>query len=423
MNSCRFLFFLYHFPPLPGIAPKRNDLISSEISNKVSYAHVFTSAKQDGKLSDFNGVVETVNTIDYRSLFRAKSAHGAFPEKSKKSLLKQGVIKLMNTFPFNLIIGEGGIYYYFSLLRHGKRIITENNITHIYSSYRPFADHYAAYRLKRKFPHIIWIADFRDLIVDPHYRHIFFSERQQKKFQKIFSTADLLTTVSDGLCHKLKAYNNNAITLRNGIKNIPAELKEVHCKYFRLVYTGSMFLDKRNAEPVFMALHQLDQDGLINLLEVRIYYAGKDGAIWEELAEKYSMESILVNKGVVPPEEAAQIQQDACINLLLTVSSDELQGVFTGKMTDYFKAGSPVLGIIVNQNDPEISELLAELEIGKSFSDRKHDLTHIKEFIFREYLYWKRNGTNRKPVNLEVLRKKYDVKETMKILWEQLKCT
>jgi hypothetical protein len=98
-----------------------------------------------------------------------------------------------------------------------------------------------------------------------------------------------------------------------------------------------------------------------------IIYAGKDGNFWKQVAEKYRLESLLDDKGIVSAVEAQQIQHDACINVLLTVSSDQLQGVLTGKMIEYFQSGSPVLGIIVGQNDPELQSILSELEIGASF--------------------------------------------------------
>ena len=332
----------------------------------------------------------------------------------------QSMIRLVNTFPINILLGEGGLFYYLTLVRKGQRAINENKITHLYSSFRPFVDHYAAYTLKKRNPDIYWIADFRDLIIDPHYGHILFPGTQHQYFKKIFKRADLLTTVSDGLAKKLKEYNNNVITIRNGIRKIPDEIAPVHCKYFRIAYTGSMFLNKRNASPVFTSLVDLINQKLIDQDDVRIVYAGKDGHYWTGIAEQYGLDSILINKDIVEDEEVKKIQKSACINLLLTVSSDQLQGVLTGKMVEYFEAGSPVLGVVVHQNDPELSRILEELEIGNSFSDQPKDEQEITKFIFNEYLEWKRAGMNRKPVNVELLKKKYSIEVTMKPLYDKV---
>ena len=189
---------------------------------------------------------------------------------------------------------------------------------------------------------------------------------------------------------------------------------------FTIAYTGSMFLDKRNVDPIFQALQELLQDTVIDGGDIGIIYAGKDGNFWKQVAEKYRLESLLDDKGIVSAVEAQQIQHDACINVLLTVSSDQLQGVLTGKMIEYFQSGSPVLGIVVGQNDPELQSILMELEIGDSFSDQPSDLELIKSFIQREYLHWKNTGMNRKPVNTDILKRKYAMDAVMTPLWNVL---
>ncbi|HUR32039.1 MAG TPA: hypothetical protein VMZ69_11455 [Saprospiraceae bacterium] len=421
MNSSRFLFYLYYYPPLPGTAPKRNHQISSEISKRVSFSQIFTSAIiKNEVVQQPDDAVITIKALDYRKILRKRSKNGALPEEQKEGKKMQWLIKLINTFPVNILAGEGGIFYFMSLLRRGQRSIRDNKITHLYSSYRPFTDHYAAFILKRRNPHLFWIADFRDLIIDPHYGHLFYPENHHFFFKRIFGKANLLTTVSDGLAMHLKKYNPEVITLRNGIEHIPEQIQPVHCKYFKISYTGSMFLDKRNPEPVFIALQELFAQNLIKRDDVRIIYAGKDSFYWNNMASKYEMDSIFDDKGIILHDEALAIQKNACVNLLLTVSSDKLQGVLTGKMIEYFEAGSPILGVVVNQNDPELDSMLIELEIGKSFADREIDYDNIRAFLYDEYLYWKRMGTNRKPVRLDVLRDKYSVEATMRPLYNKV---
>ena len=412
----KFLFFLYYYPPAYGTAPKRNHLISTAISRWAAFSKIFTASPGYTTGEE----VETISAFDYRTFLRKKTTDGALPEKKKKRKGFQSLVKLINVFPANIMIGEGGLLYFLSLVRKGTRTIRSQGITHIYSSFRPFTDHYAAYILKKRYPHLVWIADFRDLIIDPHYQHIYLPKLHQRLFKRIFRRADALTTVSDGLAEHLRTYNPNVITLRNGIRSIPETITPVYCKYFRIAYTGSMFLDKRNARPLFTALHELITEGQIKGEEVRIVYAGKDSPDWISLASSFGFDSIVDTKGIVSSEEAASIQHAAGINILLTVSSHKLKGVLTGKMIEYFEAGSPVLGIVVNQNDPELSHLLEELEIGKSFSDQPSSLPGIKEFILHEYTQWRITGMNRKPVNLEMLRDKYSIENTMRPLFEFL---
>jgi hypothetical protein len=105
---------------------------------------------------------------------------------------------------------------------------------------------------------------------------------------------------------------------------------------------------------------------------------------------------------------------------LLSISSDELTGILTGKMIEYFEAGSPILAIVANQVDPELENCLQEIHIGKSFSDDQADLAGIREFIYNEYLQWEKTGHNRKPVDPELLKSLYAVDVTMRPLMDKL---
>lgn len=417
----KFLFFLYYYPPVPGTAAKRNDRISKAISDSVESTHIFTAsqiAEDQGIQGDSK--VTTIPAFDYRSILRRNTKDGALPENMKQYAAAQWIIRLINSFPFNIVAGEGGLIYFFNLLSQGSKAIRNEQITHLYSSYRPFADHYAAYLLKKRHPRVYWIADFRDLIIDPHYNHILFAGNHHTFLKKIFKKANLLTTVSDGLATHLRAYNQNVITIRNGIEGDFVQPQPINTSTFNIVYTGSMFLDKRNVEPLFQSIQELLQDAVIDGPDITIIYAGKDGRNWKQVAEKYRLASLLDDRGIVSSDDAKQLQQDACINVLLTVSSDQLQGVLTGKMIEYFQSGSPVLGIVVGQNDPELQSILTELEIGTSFSDQPSDLDLMKSFILREYQHWKSTGMNRKPVNTEMLKTKYSMDAVMAPLWRIL---
>ena len=421
MKNFRFLFFLYYFPPTPGTAAKRNFRIAAYISRLASSTHIFTSSSGLQNLPPGKDVtIETLPTFDYRYFLRQRTKDGALPEEKKKSRLAQYLIRLINSYPINIIAGEGGLLYYIKAIRKGSKLIQREKITHLYSSYRPFADHYAAYHLKRKYPEVIWIADFRDLMIDPHYNHILLPGSHHAFYKKIFSKADILTTVSDGLAIHLRSYNPNVITLRNGI---PGELvipKPVHTSLFSIVYTGSMFLDKRNAEPLFHAIAALLEEEKIEREAIQIIYAGKDSTYWKAAAKKNQLESLLLDKGIISADDARIIQMNSCINILLTVSSDALQGVMTGKLIEYIEAGSPVLAIIVQQNDHELQGILRELELGDTFSDQLSDMEGIKDFILASYLKWKASGMNSKPVNSKVVMQKYTQESTMKPLLEAL---
>ena len=419
--SRRFLFFLYFLPPAPGTAPKRNKRILKALAADSAYAIVFT-AQYPGKHPETipGAEIKTIKALDYRTWLRRKTADGYLAETSKKQGWKQFGIRMINSFPFSILLGEGGLFYFFSLLRKGQQTVDEHKITHLYSSFRPFADHYAAYWIKKRNPAVCWIADFRDVIVDPHYGHILWPKAHQRFFKNIFQKADIITTVSEGLAKNLRQYGDKVITVRNGIEHSLDEVTPVTTSKFTLVYTGSMMLDTRNPRPVFMALKGLMDLGKIDTGLVQLIYAGKDGNQWETLAAEYHMTQQLINNGIMEGDQARRLQHEACINLLLTTSSPELSGVLTGKLIEYIEAGSPILALVKGIVDPELKSIIYNANLGKCFLDTDDPSGDMAAFILDEYIKWKNTGLNRKPANLDWIKRTLDISAVMAPLMNRL---
>ncbi|MBK8350048.1 MAG: hypothetical protein IPL08_21440 [Saprospiraceae bacterium] len=87
----------------------------------------------------------------------------------------------------------------------------------------PYADHVVAWLLKKKHPHVKWVADFRDLHIEPIYKNILWPGLQRWFEKKILRHADVVTSVSEGLSSKLKDYHPNVLTLTKGVNIRPAQ--------------------------------------------------------------------------------------------------------------------------------------------------------------------------------------------------------
>ena len=207
----------------------------------------------------------------------------------------------------------------------------------------------------------------------------------------------------------LKQYNDNVYVLRNGISNTADKPVPVAQSHFTMVYTGSMFLDKRNPRPMLKALRELLDTGEMHKEDVKIIYAGKDGVIWDKMTREYNLGTLLDNRGLVTQAEAKQLQQQACINLLLSIASNELQGVLTGKLIELVESGSPVLAISVGQRDEELGQILSSLEIGHAFDDSESDHSGITAFIHSAYSNWKHAKMNAKPVNWTMVKQQWQM--------------
>jgi glycosyltransferase involved in cell wall biosynthesis len=369
MNS-KILFILYYYPPIHSVAVKRNYIISNLLAAKFSQSLVLSSSnslvlKQDVSLSDVKADY-IIPCFDYRNMAQlfSKNKVNHFSEGVKSNRFSQFFIRCINTIPFNILIGEGGILYVFKGYRLSQKLIFDHQITHIYTSFRPFSDHFIGFLLKLKFKSKIhWTADFRDLHVDPIYKNVIFPKLQNYLNKKIFSKADLITTVSQGLASHLNDHNGNVVVVRNGIHPLQSK-SSVKNKLFTMTYTGSLFTDERDPSPIFSVVEKLLSSKQMDYLKVKITYAGKDHVLWNTFIEKYNLKSISENLGMVNSDIARKLQFESNVNLLLTSAAADMTGVMTGKFYEYLESQSPILVSINGTNDPEFEEIMEELNLG-----------------------------------------------------------
>ena len=270
--------------------------------------------------------------------------------------------------------------------------------------------------LKRRFPHLCWIADFRDLPVEPHYQQQYLPNLHKNIYSYFFKKAKVALTVSSGLANELNLYNDNIEVVMNGIEDEYLFPKSVKVSSFNIVYTGSLFLEERNPNPLFIALNNLIKKGLVDSNLIKIVYAGKDGQSWNQLTSQWQLNEITINKDLISSEESRILQQEACINLLLTMASEKLQGILTGKYIEYLKAGSPILAIVKNQNDKFLENELQELKAGISVSDQDESLFNIENFILEKFQNWTSSNKNEKSSLQNVIKIKYPADQILKSL-------
>lgn len=385
------LLIHYYFPPIHSIGVLRNFYIAQELHKRFDKVKVLTTSNQNVlPSSPMKGLkkmdVEIVKTKDYRSN-RSQSMH--FDEKKKKSAFFQFARRMIDSYPLNIWMGEGGSTYIKEGIKKGSEFLKENPKSFIFTSFRPYADIFIGAQLKKKFPEAKWVVDFRDLHVDPMYKNVNFPNFQIRKNRRLLSSAEFITTISNGLAHKLKKYNKEVITIYNGIHN-RAE-KEEKSEKFNICYTGSLFGEKRDPSPLLQYLQ--NQKDTINHNTIELHYAGKDGALFQDYVDKYGLSKIFTNHGMITHDEAKKLQEKSHVNLLLTSVTKGYEGVLTGKLFEYLGGTSPILAIVKGGRDTELESILKQTEAGiviKSENDWKS-----------KFLSWYQAWKNNNPILIE----------------------
>jgi len=287
-----------------------------------------------------------------------------------------------------ILLGEGGLIYILAVLFKFFTKYRKSSV--IYSSYSPFADHFIAYVIKLFRPKIYWIADFRDLHIDPDDDTVLFKKFNKWIDAKIFKRANVITTVSEGLREQLLQFNENVYVLRNGIssemiKKFDKVQTQRDISKFTLTYTGKLYEGRRDPSRIFQAISNLIDKRLIVKEELELAYAGKDGYLWKQLAETYNLGERVKDYGYVSLEESVRLQKNSNVNILLSWATKNLKGILTGKFYEYLIASRPICLAISGENDPEFEKIFSELENCTMVYNKLEDLSALEDYILNLY--------------------------------------
>ena len=411
----------YYFPPLRSTAIIRNYFISRTFATFFQKVHILTSDNHKKFPNEIRPIPENVfvndiYTLDYRLLLANKSDKDAhLSSANKRGRLYKYLLKIQKSFPFNLLLAEGNVIYIINAYRKAKKVIQENNIDTIYTSFGPYADHYVGYLLKSKYPHIRWIADFRDLQIEPIYKNVIWEGLQYRIEKMILTKADLITCISNGFVDQLKKYNRPTIPVLRGV-----ELRKASKQYekFTIAYTGSLYFDYRDPRPLFECLRNLIEEGQLHANELDIIYAGRDGQQFGSWVDEYNLSKNFTDRGMLTNHEAKEIQNKSHINLLLTSSSPELKGVLTGKIFEYLEALNPILCLISGDKDPEFELLFDELSAGTVVYAPQQTKGKMRNFILDKYREWLATHRVQSSLNTTAIMKKYGWHQQVQKMFE-----
>jgi glycosyltransferase involved in cell wall biosynthesis len=299
--------------------------------------------------------------------------------------------------------------------------LQENNIDCVISSGPPHSMHLIALGLKRKFPKIKWLADFRDPWTNiDFYEKLMLSPMADTKHHRleleVITAADLVVSIGDSMSSefetmykktggaepKFKCITNGFDSEDTATKTIVKDAK------FSLSHIGTLVKD-RNPEALWKVLKKLIEQNLEfkNALEIKL--VGKvDVYVMDRLAY-YGLSSFVRKVDYMPHNEVIEEQQRSRLLLLLVNDTKNSKGILTGKFFEYMASGSPILAI--GPVDGELAKIMNETQCGSmsGFADELSLETNILAYF---------NGAAQK-LNAEEV-KKYDRKELTKQLCELL---
>ena len=396
MPKAGILQITYYFPPIKAVGTLRNARFAQSAQLHWSKVYVLTTSHtqvfdaETGQASD--ATILRVPSYDFRWLIwflrRKKANH--FSPQLKQQPGVSWIRRAVDSFPLNIILGDGGFFYLLIGYWCAAALIKKGKISHLYSSFRPMSDHFLAYLLVRRFPFLIWTADFRDPAVDPLSQNVWWPAFQHWVMRKLLGRAEHLTTVSEGLAEYLRTHYGRPVQviLNAPMRQQSLDVQAQKFEQFTIVYTGSLYPQQQRVAPLFQAVKNLLEGGLLKESEFKLLVCGKDGALWRSWAMEFGLANMLEDRGMLSHAESLSLQHGAHLNLLLSWNSPQLQGILTSKVFEYLQAKRPILAIVNGSTDFELENLIQTYSPGSLVVYPGQTLHTLKRFLQKEYQNW-----------------------------------
>ncbi len=381
----RILIISTYFPPQPSIASLRAYSFAKYWTRMGNDVTILTTKKIDNgelnldlpidkfdviEIPYFNIVYETGKIL--RRLLRSKNADRkrknrtiGYPEESRNasaSFLKAraALLRFPKKYGFFTTARIPDVHdvWINAAVKSAAELLKSKKIDWIYSSYGPPASHIVAGILSKKHG-CSWVADYRDLWIEGHiYPGMWPFTVLEKYLEKKYvgNHADIITTVSEPLANTLKnKFRAPVYVIENGYdeddyyQDFPPYFRDMKK---RIVYTGSIYPEKRDPSPLFAAIASMTQSDkpmrqkMLNEFEVLFF--GSESDWLNSLIKKYRVQQWVKYMGRVNRVNALRIQKQADILLFLEWENGSVDGILTGKLFEYLAMKKPILGVGVS---------------------------------------------------------------------------
>ncbi len=256
-----------------------------------------------------------------------------------------------------------------------SELIQKEKIGVVISSGPPHSMHLIALGLKKKFPELKWLADFRDPWTQiDFYDKLMLTPMADKKHHdleaSVLLNADKVLSIGQGmslqlldLYKKAGGKNNNKFhVIPNGFDTADVLDKTVEKdKKFSIAHIGT-FVKDRNANDLWQVLNELVHNHPVFAEQLEIKLVGKVDQTVKEALGANQLEPYVRYVNYLPHNEVIAEQQKSHVLLLPVNRTPNAMGILTGKFFEYMAAGVPVLAIGPTGGD--LAKIIEETNCG-----------------------------------------------------------
>jgi prepilin-type N-terminal cleavage/methylation domain-containing protein len=270
-------------------------------------------------------------------------------------------------------------------MRSAGRLIKEGAIETVVATGGPFMTLWWASRLRRDFPSLRIVQDFRDPWSDsPELKKLSPREQESARMleREVLDTASAIVTVTEGLAAKLRAKTGTDVfVVPNGFDSedfASAEVTMVSREKFVIMHAGNLTVGRQEPLGAFLCAVRATYE---QMPELRLKFFG--GYPWgaEDLIER----GVLTYEPRVPAERisAEMLRAFGCLQL----NARALPYLVSTKIYEYAYARRPVLSV---NYGGEIDALVRAMHLG--WSANADSIEAVREGLLEMYSTWRQNA-------------------------------
>ncbi|MDR2229336.1 MAG: glycosyl transferase family 1 [Flavobacteriaceae bacterium] len=281
-----------------------------------------------------------------------------------------------------------------------KKYLEANPVDVIVTTGPPHSLHLIGKGLKKYFPAIKWIADFRDPWTEiSYYKHLkltSWADQKHRKLEKeVFQNADITLATSYGDAENFRKAGANSACITNGFDKEEFNKKSVKNSKFTLSYIG-VLEQLRNPENLWKVLSDIVQEDSDFAQNFELRFVGRVDDIILENLQSSPLKDNLNLVGYIPHEQSVKEMENADMLLITNFPKQESAGIIPGKIFEYLATQNPILS--VGPEKADVEKILNETKAGDHFTYQDHEA--IRSFVLQNYNNWKNNTVNQNSENL-----------------------
>lgn len=399
----KILFVVENFAPNNSIGAIRPTKFAKYLSRKGYIVDVVTRQEFDYGFDRFlDSDCKSINSIiriksggrivrfitNYKDELvkkRKKEKISRVSEKGQTKSRKEKLIKKKIRLYINFLKDWGFVWQF------RKEKLDLSGYEYLYTTYGRYSNHIIGRDIKKKYPNVKWIVDFRDPVLVENMPAL---ETFSKNFIRNYcNNADGLIAVSEGVIENLflKEFGGIIEVITNGYdkEDYDNKIQINRNSKLKITYAGQMY-ERRDFSVFFKAIREL------NLCEhIQFLFMGKGYEQLCSYANKYDLTGILSNLGFVSRDKAIDVMSKSDMLIMSSWNTKKEKGVLTGKLLEYMMLNKPVIGIVSGDvKGSSVKKVINDCRIGFAYEEANHEIDYenLKVYLMEQFNSHTENG-------------------------------